>query len=183
VNYGDSIFLYTHNWDNIADNIGPIANTWLKFDISEIPSQATVNSIILQIHTAMWGTRSINPIGVFICNDNSWTESEITWKNAPSLSSVTSLQTINVGDPDITYDFDLTYSLKGKTVVSLVLQTVDTAKQPAVINSKDLDNGPTLIVDYSMPQNTNLIPIIGIGIVIIAAVIGVFVFRLRQKKK
>lgn len=183
VNYGDSIFLYTHNWDNTADNIGPVANTWLKFDISEIPSQANINSIMLQIRTAMWGTRSINPIGVFICNDNSWTESDITWNNAPSLSSVTSLQTIDVGDPDITYDFDLTDSLKGKTVVSLVLQTVETAKQPAVINSKDLENGPTLIVDYSMPQDTSLIIIVGIVIVAVAAVLGVFIFRLRHKKR
>jgi hypothetical protein len=183
VNYGDSIFLYTHKWDNTADNIGPTAYTWLKFDFSEIPSQATINSIILRMHTAMWGTRSINSVGVFICNDNSWTESDITWNNAPAISSITSLQTINVGDPDITYDFDITDYLKGKTGVSLVLQTVDTAKQPAVFNSKDLDNGPTLVVDYSMPQDTSLMPIIGIGIVAVAAVIAIFVFRIRQKKK
>jgi hypothetical protein len=182
VNYGDSIFLYTHKWDNTADNIGPTAYTWLKFDISEIPSQATINSIILRMHTAMWGTRSINPIGVFICNDNSWTESDITWNNAPSLSSLTSLQTVNVGDPDITYDFDITDSMKGKTVVSLVLQTVDTAKQPAVFNSKDLDYAPTLVVDYSLPENTNLIPIIGIGVVAVVAVLAVFIFWLRNKK-
>ena len=181
VNYGDSIFLYTHNWNHTEDGIGSIAYTWLKFDISEIPSQANIDSIILRMHTAMWGTRSVNPVGVFICDDNSWTESSITWNNKPSLSSINSLQTINVGDPDITYDFNLTYPLKGKSVLSLVLQTIDPAKQPAVFNSKDLTNGPTLIINYSTPVDTGLIAIVGIGLIVIVAVLGAFIFRLKKK--
>jgi hypothetical protein len=182
-NYGNSIFLYTHNWNHTEDAIGPIAYAWLKFDLSEIPSQATINSIILRMHTAMWGTRSINPVGVFVCDDNSWTESGITWNNAPSLSSTTSLHTVNVGDPDINYDFNLTYPLKGKLVLSLVLQTIEPAKQPAVFNSKDLSNGPTLLVEYSIPVDTSLIAIVGIGLIVIVTVLGVFIFRLRKKKK
>ena len=193
VNYGSSIFLYTHNYSesvaeagagsNTINAIGPIGNTWLRFDLSQIPSQATVNSIILRMHTAIWGTRSVNRVGVFICNDNSWTESGITWNNAPSPSSATPLQSVVCGDPDMDYDFNLTSALTGKSAVSLVLESVQLAKEPAVFNSKDLSNGPTLIVNYTLPLDIEVIAVVGVGIIVIVIVLGAFVFRLRQKKR
>lgn len=193
-NHGSSIFLYTHNYsesvgeagagaDDTENMIGPIGDTWLKFDLSQIPSHATVNSIVLRMHTAVWGTRTVNMVGVFICDDNSWTESGITWNNAPSPSSTTPLQTIECGDPDIDREFNITNALAGKTEVSLVLKTVQFAKEPAVFNSGDLSNGPVLVVDYTLPLDTGLIAVAAIGAIVIIIISGAFIFRLRRKKK
>lgn len=178
-NNGGSIFLYTHNYNNSYRNV------WLKFDLSEIPSQATVNSIILRMHTSITGTRTLNEVGVFVCNVNSWTEFDITWNNAPSPSSTIPLQTVDVADTETDYDFNLTAVLTGRSVVSLVLKTVQSSKEPAFFDSKEGSNGPRLIVDYVMPSpplDTVFMAIVGIGIVVLV-VLGVFIFRLRQKKE
>ena len=186
-NYGSNIYLYTHNHDATENNIGPIGTAWLKFDLSEIPSQAIVKSIILRMRTGLWGTRGINKVGVFVCEDNSWTESGesgITWTNAPSVSSSSPLQTLDVGDQDVDYDFNLTSTLTIKPVLTLVLKTVQPVKGPAVFDSKELHNGPTLIIDYDMPANllnADFVVIGGIGLVVVVVVLGVFVFRRRRK--
>jgi hypothetical protein len=193
-NHGNSIFLYAHNYtesvgeagagaDDAENMVGPIGDTWLKFDLSQIPSQATVDSVILRLHTAVWGTRTVNMVGVYIGNDNSWTESSITWNNAPSPSSTIPLQVVECGDPDIDREFNITDALAGKTAVSLVLKTVQLAKEPAVFNSRDLSDGPTLVVDYTLPLDTGLIVVAAIGAVVIVAVLGTFIVKLKQKKK
>lgn len=189
VNYGSSIFLYAHKYsegvaqasagDNTLNYIGPIGNTWLKFDLSQIPPQATIDSVTLKMHTSMWGTRSVNNVGVFVCNDNSWTETGITWNNAPSTSS-TALQTADCGDPDVDYTFNINPSSLGKPVVSLVLETTQSAKEPAVFNSRDLSNAPTLIVSYTVPFDGELIIAVGVGVTVIV-VIGIFIIKRRQK--
>jgi hypothetical protein len=190
-NFGNSIFLYTHNYTisvaeagaglNNTNLIGPLSSAWLKFDLSKIPPQAIVNSIILRMHTAIWGTRSHNIVGVFVCDDISWTETEITWTNAPTLYGATSQQTVSINDPDVDYDFNLTSALMGKSAVSLVLETVQSAKEPAVFNSRDLDNGPTLIVGYTMPTNTALIEIVGIGVIVVITIMAALILVRRKR--
>lgn len=178
-NNGDSIFLYTHNYNNSYKNV------WVKFDLSEIPSQATVNSIILRMHTSITGTRTLNEVGVFVCDVDSWAEFGITWNNAPSPSSTFPLQIVDVADTETDYDFNLTAVLTGRSVVSLVLKTIQSSKEPAFFDSKEGSNGPRLIVDYVMPSpplDTVFMAIVGIGIVVLV-VLGVFIFRLRQKKE
>ena len=193
-NHGSSIFLYTHNYTesvgeagarvgDAQNMIGPIGDTWLKFDLSQVPSQATINSIILRMHTSVWGTRTVNIVGVFVCDDNSWTESGITWNNAPSPSSTMPLQTVECGDPDIDREFNLTTALSGKTEVTLVLKTVQLAKEPAVFDSRDLSNGPSLVVDYTMPVDTGLLVVFVIGAIIVIVVLSTLVVRLKQRKK
>lgn len=190
-NYGRSIFLYTHKYsegvaqasagDGTQNFVGPIGNTWLKFDLSQIPSTATIDSVTLKMHTAVWGTRSINNVGVFTCDDNSWSESGITWNNAPSTSS-TPLQTADCGDPNLDYSFNINPVLTGKSAVSIVLETTQFAKEPAVFNSRDLSNPPTLIVSYTVPFDAGLILPIGIGVAaIVIVVLGVFTFKRRTK--
>jgi hypothetical protein len=185
-NYGTSIFLYAHNYDSVQDYVGPLVNTWLKFDLSLIPAGAKVNSIVLRMHTAFWGTRSINTVGVFVSNDNSWMENGITWNNAPAASSSSPAATTDCGAPDLDYTFDLTNALAGKTgTVSLVLKTTIIAKEPAVFDSKegnDLAQSPTLVVDYAAPLSTSIIVASAVAIIAVVAVLGFFVMK-RQRKQ
>jgi hypothetical protein len=188
--FGDSIFLYTHNYsESVAqasaggstqNYVGPITNTWLKFDLSQVPSTASIDSFFLKMRTSMWGTRSVNNVRVYICDDNSWTESGITWNNAPSPSSIP-LDAVDCVDPDVDYYFN-TNVITGKSTLTLVLETAEYAKEPAVFNSRDLGNPPTLIVSYTTPFEVGLILPIGIGLTaIILVALGVFAFKKRQK--
>jgi len=185
VNAGTSIFLYSYNWDNGTNNI------YLKFDLSEIPSEANVNSIILRIHESGIYTSTPATIGVFLCDDNSWSESSITWNNAPSPSSTTPLQTVQIdtsqygfGYYGSDYDFALTSSLKGKSEVTLVLRTLENSWSPATFDSKEGGSSPKLIVDYDMPSSLSLglIVVTAVGVTALTVVVAL-TFRYQRKKK
>jgi hypothetical protein len=190
LNYGQSLFLYTHLYNesvaqasagsSTENKVGPIAQTWLKFDLSGIPSKATIYSAVLRMHTSMWGTRSNNKVGVFVCQDNSWTESEISWNNAPKVSS-NSLDTRECADPDMDYEFDLSTNLEGKRSISLVLETLEFSKMPVVFNSNDLNpkTGPILIISYDEPVD---VWIVGVAILSISALVFVGIF-FRYKRR
>lgn len=59
--------------------------TWLKFDISGIPPQATISSATLTA-TLDYAHVYAN-VGAYYASSNSWSQSSITWNNAP-LSSI-----------------------------------------------------------------------------------------------
>ena len=191
-NYGSSLFLYTHNYsESVAqasagsgtqNEVGPVVRTWLKFDLSQIPSQATIVSATLRMHTAMWGTRSINKVGVFVCGNNSWAESTISWSNAPSELGPSSLDTQNCANPDVDYNFAVSSAIGGKKSVSFVLETEELSKEPAVFNSKDLnpDTQPTLVVEYNMPADLGIIGALGLGIAVLVVVVAALIYRSRK---
>ncbi len=190
LNFGQSLFLYTHLYNestaqasagsSTENKVGPIAQTWLKFDLSRIPSKATIHFAVLKMHTSMWGTRSNNKVGVFVCQDNSWTESEISWNNAPKVRS-NPLDTRECADPDMDYEFNLSTNLEGNRSISLVLETLEFSKMPAVFNSKDLNpkTGPILIISYDEPVD---VWIVGAVILIIGAIVFVGIFFLYKKR-
>jgi hypothetical protein len=162
--------------------VGPVAHTFLKFDLSKIPPQASINEATLRLHTAMWGTRSNNKVGVFLCEDTSWTESGLSWNNVPLELSSIAIDTIECADPDMDYHFDLSSAISGKSSITLMLKTLEFSKMPAVFNSVDLnpDTGPTLIVEYSVPIDTWLLGAAGLGIAAIVAVLVALVLRSKR---
>jgi hypothetical protein len=190
-NFGESLFLYTHFYNesvaqasagsSTQNKVGPIAETWIQFDLSAIPPDASISKAFLKMHTSMWGTRSNNKVGAFICEDTSWTESEISWNKAPKVNS-TSLDICECADPDMDYEFNLSNVLEGKRSVSLVLQTTEFSKMPAVFNSKDLnpETGPTLIIDYSEPVDVR---VIGVVILSVSCIAVLLTFLLRHKQE
>ena len=184
VNAGADIYLYSYNWQNITNFV------YMKFNFSSIPSQANITSIILRMRQAGVFTSTPATIGAFICDDNSWEESGITWNNAPASSS-TPVATVQIdtdnygfGMVGTDYNFDLTSALTGKSEVTLVLKTLNESWSPDVFSSKEGNYAPKLIVTYDMPSslNTTLIAAAGVSIAVVA-VAGLFTFRQRQKKK
>ena len=59
--------------------------SFLKFDISKIPTDITVKSATLKLYAYYVHTPAT--ITVHRCSDNSWSEDTITWNNAPSYTT------------------------------------------------------------------------------------------------
>jgi hypothetical protein len=184
VNDGANIYVYSYNWQNVTNFV------YMKFDFTSIPDQANITSITLRMHEAGLYTSTPATIGAFICDDNSWQESTITYNNAPT-SRTTPSATVDIdtsgygfGMVGADYNFNLTGALSGKSEVTLVLKTMNNSWSPATFSSREGDYPPKLIVTYDMPNTFNITLIaIAAGVSIaVVAVVGVFMVRQRQKK-
>ncbi len=71
-NYGGQNYLYSMNY-------GGFKMIWLKFDLSSIPSGATVNVASLQLYT-LTVTETVN-IDSYSCSNNSWNELTLTYSS------------------------------------------------------------------------------------------------------
>jgi hypothetical protein len=194
VNHGGTSNLYSYYSElEMAGEV--IANyeqyIWLKFDLSEIPSEATVNSITLRMHTSLIGTYSTNKVGVFLCSNTAWQEMTITWNNCPEVTGQ-SIDTVYVGTTDKNYDFEATSAVKGKSRVTLVLKTLEPTDLFgwAVFDSREsswTNNRPRLIVEYTTPsQPLTLVPFFGfliVTVIVISVVVISVVYAVIRKKK
>ena len=166
-----------------------VASMFIGGILSKIPSDATVNSIILRMHTSFFGTTATNIVGFYFCPDNSWTEIGITWNNAPSISGLSVVSSTAVASADEEYDIEVTLAVKGKTIVTLVLRTL----QPtsflgwAAFDSKEGSqvNSPRLVVEYTMPSPPLDLGILSIiaALVVVSVVVVVLVYRFAKGKK
>jgi len=194
-NKGDSSNLYTYKREYELPNERPhstIYETWLRFNLSEIPLQATVYSITLKLHTNVSSSNTTNKVGVFLCDNNSWAEMGITWNNAPSVLDTQPLQVIGINASDEYYDFELTSALKEKSMVSLVLKTLDPTapSQWAVFDSKEGSHAPRLIVEYAVqpraspvdPVFTMFIVAIIVTVIILSAALALLQLRATKKR-
>lgn len=191
VNYGDSITIYSYNYtyDVFNTTYNDEKNIWLKFDLSEIPSEATVNSIILRMHTSVAYSDVTNKVGVFLCSNTTWQEMTITWNNCPQVEGQP-IATVYVSSWDTNYDFNVTSAVQGKNVMTLVLKTLEpTASMDWVgFNSKESSRTnvlPRLIVEYPAPSQPLTIDpsiLLIIGLVVIVVVIGV-IYGITRKGK
>lgn len=83
---------------------------YLMFNLSAIPSGATIESATFQVYTSMITETHI--IGAHYCADNSWSEMGITWINKPTYSnSASDIQT--VGRQNTWYNWTVSNDVKG----------------------------------------------------------------------
>lgn len=61
--------------------------SFLLFDLSDIPKNATIDSATLQVYC--YYVTETHKIGVNYCSDNSWKEYGITWNNMPKFKEAT----------------------------------------------------------------------------------------------
>jgi chondroitin AC lyase len=78
-NYGSDVYL-----DSKLDPGGINRNIYLKFDLSNI--KGTIKQATLFLKPLVIGTTNTIDTANYV-SDNSWTESEITWSNAPKATS------------------------------------------------------------------------------------------------
>lgn len=85
---------YTYRSYGLYDNMRALSNsegnqrTWLKFDLSTVPSGASISSATLELY--YFDYIGNNPSGrtyeCYHCTDDSWSEASINWVNAPNLA-------------------------------------------------------------------------------------------------
>ena len=87
-NYGGQSYLEVKN-DQL--NIGTTfydfeSITWLKFNLSSVPTEAKIEEVRLELHTS-FVSETYN-IQACYCSDDSWTELGITWTNMPTVGFI-----------------------------------------------------------------------------------------------
>lgn len=196
-NYGRSEFLdsyyYTYGMPN--QTFTQTAVTWLKFDLSVIPSDAAIDSAILRLHTTAFGPTATNKIGAFVCHDSDWQEMTINWNNTRVLELQTTgapLSTLFVSRGDRDYDFNVTSAVKSQNTVTFVLKTIEPTGPMggASFYSKEKQEThyrPRLDVEYSSESSFSraldsvLWLIIFMAIVAVVIVTAYFVIRRKQR--
>jgi hypothetical protein len=134
--------------------------TYVKFDLTSIPSGANVVGATLLLYLSSTGGSiyaiPADTIGAYYCSDNSWTELGITWNNKPSFNP----------QPTDTWSFGILYYVNEykswsitadvKTALtSGILTEVLTFKSKtgnghALFHSREGASKPELRVEYSM---------------------------------
>ncbi len=150
-NFGDSssLLIKTANVDNLKRRI------FLKFDVSTL---SDVQKATLRLRVARSGTATHT---VYAVNDDSWTESGITWNNQPDFpTAITNGQPAEEGQWT---EFDVTNQViaeqAGDGILSLALWTSSTALIDYFSKESGAGNEPRLLiagspqVDYEFPAN------------------------------
>jgi hypothetical protein len=147
-NFGGSSYLRTWYWSQTL-----AYRSYLKFDLSSIPSEANIESAKLELYTAYRMGDETSNVEVHYCEDNAWTEIGITWNNAPSFDPESS-STSSVAFEETWYSWVLTEDViraKPNQQLSLVL----TSSSDTIENfySKDpsyaAEYKPKLTITYS----------------------------------
>ena len=102
-NYGDDISLDVTTWVDIESYM----LTYIKFDLSSISLDSTINSADLKLYCYYYGLYYYPYVSVYPCLDNSWDEMTITAINAPIPES-TEIDTEYILYEDMWYSWDVT---------------------------------------------------------------------------
>ncbi|WP_251041710.1 Ig-like domain-containing protein [Arthrobacter sp. ISL-30] len=138
-NFGTSTVLGVDN--------SPVTVTYLKFDLSAYAGR-TLESATLQLHSAgsgSTGTQNVKPL--LNANDDSWTETGITYDNRPALG--TSIATLGPTAKNTSYSVQLTVSgLTGEPGQHLTLGMDSSSSDGLDLNSKEAGStlAPTLVL-------------------------------------
>jgi hypothetical protein len=151
-NFGDSSYLYAKFWDYSGSTVDVRCNTYLKFDLSNVSADVTI--FYAQLELYCWNVWSPPPdVGVHHCADDSWSEAEITWNNAPSFSS-TPTCTNSILDEGQWYTWDITNDVKialddGLLTVVLNVQNTGAYLHSSFYSKEGGHDHPKLVIRYA----------------------------------
>jgi hypothetical protein len=155
---------YQPNWEN----------AFLKFDISSIPADATIQEVKLYLWCydvfAGTGVRA-HPV-----SDDDWSEENITWNAAPSFDNGEILDNNYVGVPNKVYSWDVTdfviEQFAGDKIVSLALTpppSTPDSHNASFRTKENVDWAPYLAVVYTTPSaGISILIVVGVVVVIVA---------------
>ncbi|MEO6329014.1 MAG: DNRLRE domain-containing protein [Ginsengibacter sp.] len=131
-----------------TSTVGNTLNSYLKFNLTGVTDVVSAKLRVYGRNTT--GTTSPN-ISIYGVNTDSWTETGLTWNNAPAAGSF--LFSTGVGTQARYYEFDVTGFVQaqfaGDKVVSFLIKDTTKKKLRLLFNSKEnrnLQSRPQLII-------------------------------------
>ena len=140
-NYGTLTTMKVREGDGSSTN--PTYRGYLKFDVSGVTG--TVSAVTLRLYVT---DPSANIESVFVVADNTWTETGITYTNAPAISgsAVGSTTAAPVG---AYVSITLTPSTVTSSTTTLSLAIKSSATDSFIVSSReDATNKPQLVVTF-----------------------------------
>jgi hypothetical protein len=158
-NYGELEELYASNRTLFG---GVIRNSYLLFNLSSSPSEAIIQSANLNLYTVYIGSKI--EVNAHYCADTTWSESTITYNNAPQFEK-DPISTLNISQIGESIFFDVTSTvldaLENNKTVSFVITSEERTSSAdyAQFRSKEhdeflLDSRPKLIIEYQSETPT-----------------------------
>ena len=149
------------------------ARSWLKFDLSHLPVELSVNRATINVHVEeeFHDIPTDEPIGIYYCNDDSWTLTGITWNNQPSFAETPSDVIDSPASPNMIlpmhwYSLDVTNNVRDSLqsedmiLTEVVKQTIEVGTQDAFkFLSRSMTytwNATYLEIEYTTPTTTDL---------------------------
>jgi len=146
VNYGSDTGLIVKG----AASSGYSRSSYLKFSLSGLSNISSAKLRVYGRNTDNTSTISISSYGI---DNDSWTESGITYSNAPAAASA-ALSAAGVSDRPQYYEFDVTNyvvnQLAGDKTVSFLIKDASIKNSNIVFNSRENSkNSPQLVISTS----------------------------------
>lgn len=159
INYGNKDSLVVKG----STTSGYARSPYLKFSLSGLTGSVT--SAKLRVYGNNTENTTTIATSVYRVTTDTWTESGITWNNAPAAASSTALSTVGVNNVAAYYELDVTAfvqgELAGDKVVSLLLKNASNQGNYVWFNSRENPlHPPQLLVSTTSPP-TNQAPVLG----------------------
>ncbi|MHA2025062.1 MAG: CBM96 family carbohydrate-binding protein [Candidatus Thorarchaeota archaeon] len=153
------------------DGIWNLARSFFKFDLSHLPKEMSVQRATMNVHIESEWMTADEPIGAYLCDDDSWISSVITWNNQPAFSStptdvIDSPASPNMFLPMHWYSWDVTGDVRSNlnaadmTLTEVLGQTLEVGSQNAFkYPSRSLSypwNVTYLEIEYITPTTTDI---------------------------
>jgi len=111
-NYGKYSVTYIEDYSTYS-----LKYSFIKFDISSLPEDAVITKAEFRFRPySMYNMRYVETIDVHNVDDNSWSESTITWNNQPGVSGLVAQidpdADYPILSPSLTYPLDITERVK-----------------------------------------------------------------------
>ena len=160
-NYGTKTYLYTQSatTGSYLDE-----RSWLQFNLSGlIPAGAQVTAARLKLYC--WKAGSANmAASVHSVNDDTWTETGLTWNSQPAIGAAIDSKTLSAGATGLWYSWDVTSFVQTQTgssdtTISLVVKPQTEGSATALTYGFDsreyatTSMRPVLEVDYSLASS------------------------------
>jgi hypothetical protein len=137
VSYSDNMFILNKN-------------AFLKFDLSQIPSNANIENASLHVYTSALVTQT-QTILVLYCPSNSWQELALTWNNMPSHD--TTGWSKQVSQPSTWYSFNINPSSESDSQMKFVSRAISSSdKKLSIVISSNTKSNDVYFSFYSKDQ-------------------------------
>jgi heparan-sulfate lyase len=116
---------------------GATRSVFIKFDVSDL--EHNVTSAVVRLFAQDAASATI-PVSVYAINDDSWTETTLTWNNKPASGDL--LTTVNVSGAGKWYEFDVTAFVAGEATGDgmVTLQLIDDSAAGEVVRFRSATN-------------------------------------------